>query len=782
MDSVIGLLIKKPQSIFSNGCVQQSYFLYKLLLKTGYDVKLMTMEQNYSTFEINDVPIVKLNIMDDLSNLRALIFTSATVNNKPWLDKLDLHGVKIINLICGNLYILHQEQHVFGKHNIIKDSLNSGIDENWLLPMYDYARSYINFLTKKPVHITPYVWDTDLIRAYVEKNSLGALGNFSKNRRNCMRINFLIFEPNMSIHKTSHIPLLIAENYHVRNPGVVNKVFHFCSDTVRGLSSNSDGSHSMSTSNIESLNIYKEHMIESNPRVIMPHILNQIEIVSGNQKCLNIVLSHNIKNELNFLHLELFYLGYPIVHNCTPYKGNLLYYNDSDLDCAIAKINKARELYSLPPNKILDYQRELKKIIDLFSPNKKESIAKYKKQLDATCVERDIDRKHFRIKDAFLSELTFTGDFYERDAKCIVLCISKPNHITQCIAFLKSLYTTPNKIAIEVYYSVGSNVLTTQIQEEIRSLFSGCDDIDVEGVSHIQFINIFSEENIHVPENFKEKWDPANHVDRPLPAKLLKLLAMANSKYRYVMMCDSSVVLCQNPILYFNSQQFIDVGNVFWSHLWKYDTRSADNLITTWCLSKYYGHPIPTHDSTVDASVFLFDKHKCKGVIELLLRICDEYEYFERFVTENDDIFKFVFKVLGKRMFIISQHPGIVGNQFVEQFLGHGIVQQIKEHVVAFFNFDCVPFNTRNLDMSYELILWPTSSNKKIGRKIIHDVISYTAPSLEENIQCSRIPGEMKNMFKGINDVLKNVAQKDCFHHVISHIDTSVDVGEFITH
>ena len=42
------------------------------------------------------------------------------------------------------------------------------------------------------------------------------------------------------------------------------------------------------------------------------------------------MISNNIRNGLNFIHLECFTLGIPIIHNCEPYKHNGLFYEDSD--------------------------------------------------------------------------------------------------------------------------------------------------------------------------------------------------------------------------------------------------------------------------------------------------------------------------------------------------------------------------------------------------------------------------------------------------------------------
>ena len=43
-----------------------------------------------------------------------------------------------------------------------------------------------------------------------------------------------------------------------------------------------------------------------------------------------LMISNNIRNGLNFIHLECFTLNIPIIHNCKPYKSSGVFYEDSD--------------------------------------------------------------------------------------------------------------------------------------------------------------------------------------------------------------------------------------------------------------------------------------------------------------------------------------------------------------------------------------------------------------------------------------------------------------------
>ena len=359
----IGIFIKKPENIFSNGCVQQALFIKKLIINAGYDVDFLTIEKDYNVFEISNDPIVYADDTYDFSNYTCLIFASLVLlskNNKTYIENLKKYHKPLINMICGNLFILHQEEFVFNHHNIFSNYLQDYITENWVLEMYDYSKDYIKFLTNIPTKVTPYVWDVDIIEKYIQTNNLKNEGN-----RDHSKINLLMFEPNMSIHKNALVPLLICEEYYRRHKDRVNKVFVFCGDKVINNSN-----HSM----LSTLDIVKDAKLESYGRIIMPYIM---DVINNQTSFLNIVVSYNLLNRLNFLHLELFHIGVPIIHNCEPFKDNEMYFQNYDLEYAVSLIEKTRTTFDKNV-----YKNKCSKIIEYFSSRNHARIQEYKTLID----------------------------------------------------------------------------------------------------------------------------------------------------------------------------------------------------------------------------------------------------------------------------------------------------------------------------------------------------------------------------------------------------------------
>lgn len=321
----VGVLIKKPESLFTNGCVQQALFIHKMLnMIADCKCNFVTIENEYEIYD--ELFPIKISHLHDneIKTYDIILMVSLTLSdtiNKDILQKIKNNNVKLIDILCGNLYILLQEEFVFNTHNIMKNYNNSYIDEVWVLEMYGYSQSYLDLVYNVPVKILPYVWDVDVIKSYIKKENIQL-----KNKSNNEKVNICIYEPNMSIHKNAFVPLLIAERFYKKYPNRLNKIYVFCKEKFD------------SNGYFERMSILKDGKVETYSRIIMPYSLN---IIQANNDFKTIVLSYTMMNNLNFLHLELFYLGRQIVHNCEPFNNGLLY-DSFDVCKAVDLLEKAR--------------------------------------------------------------------------------------------------------------------------------------------------------------------------------------------------------------------------------------------------------------------------------------------------------------------------------------------------------------------------------------------------------------------------------------------------------
>ena len=200
--------MKYHKSLFTNGCIQQGYYLYKLLNKIS-DCELITTCKNFTKFGITNTPVNYIDSSKQLDNYSIIIFSSAIIDNCSYLSYCKIAGIKLVNLMVGNYYFINQEEIVFGKHDIISTMNNHFIDEIWMMPMYTHNKEYIEFMTGKKVVIVPYVWDPEIVDLYSKDKQL----KIEYTHKQLDKINIVIMEPNISIHKTCLIPLLIANNF-----------------------------------------------------------------------------------------------------------------------------------------------------------------------------------------------------------------------------------------------------------------------------------------------------------------------------------------------------------------------------------------------------------------------------------------------------------------------------------------------------------------------------------------------------------------------------------------
>ncbi len=359
----IGIFVKKHESIFTNGCVQQGYFVMKALRKAGYDVTFATIDRDYDKFELLNEPIVCVLSLDQLMQYDTFVFSSLVINQLEFISYLKLLGIKVVNQMVGNYFILNAEEFVFGHHDgVIATMVNQYIDEIWLMPMYENCIEYISYITNKPVKISPYVWDDEFIQKYITMKGitpkyLPPPELVYKNKP----LDIVIMEPNLSVHKNSLVPLLICNKFFTKYPDRLGQIY-----LVSKPSHNEKWKDS-----IKHLEIVKYNKITSFQRMISLEVFHSLRAKEA-KFC---VLSTNIRNGLNFLHLECFVLDIPIVHNCKPYSKNGLYFEDSDNLCAMDEATKHLEnIFNTPykpPNAV-------SAILDTYHSENKKNYIGYK--------------------------------------------------------------------------------------------------------------------------------------------------------------------------------------------------------------------------------------------------------------------------------------------------------------------------------------------------------------------------------------------------------------------
>lgn len=352
----IGILVNESKSIFTNGCLQQGYFLLKSFRSIeNVECQFVTADSNFNKFEVVNEDIISLKSSSDLDNFDLIVFSSGSINNNSYMSYCKLKNIKTVNLCVGNYYIINQEEFTFNLHkknDVMTRMYNKFLDHVWLMPMYSHNTNYMRYITQKPLSISPYVWDSTFIDNYCLQNKLNMNYNPKKDL-----LDIVILEPNVSIHKTALVPLLICEEFYNKHPDKLGKIYLFCEP-------DSDFKEKLWY-----LNIIKHKKIEFFKRMISMDLYNSLNNLGKKY----VVLSSNIRNGLNFLHLECFKLNIPIIHNCKPFQTSGLYFQEDDnLDDYPTAIKHLVSIY----NK--DYNQNSNLILDKYDPKNIENINNYK--------------------------------------------------------------------------------------------------------------------------------------------------------------------------------------------------------------------------------------------------------------------------------------------------------------------------------------------------------------------------------------------------------------------
>ncbi len=164
-------------------------------------------------------------------------------------------------------------------------------DAVWLTPQHAATyRGWCEAIYRCPVQIAPQTWSPRFVQAF-------APSGFGY-RRGRPRWRVGILDPNITVMKTSHMPMLAAEAAFRQKPDAFEAIY------VTNALRLKDDAHFASFAG--SLSAVKARIMTVEPRFIGAQFLAD--------HC-EAVVTHQWMNALNYLYWEALYGGYPLVHN-----------------------------------------------------------------------------------------------------------------------------------------------------------------------------------------------------------------------------------------------------------------------------------------------------------------------------------------------------------------------------------------------------------------------------------------------------------------------------------
>lgn len=315
----------KSKSLWSNGINQNAIYLARILKKAGYSVHLVSHHIDLCDKgflkNVNDLGFKIIGAQESYKiRYNLIIALGLSIDKSALLEyKKKNKNVKLISYKCGNQFIVDMESLMFSAYegrwkglNISEDS-DAIPDQTWSIPQMENSNlDYYRFLYKQDkATVVPFVWDPIAIESLTDAMSDKNYGTYTN--RNIDRIGVL--EPNISIMKNMLHPIMTCD--------FLYREFKFKSLMLVGAKHMA--SHERLMQILKPTDMFKSGIVTAEGRHPTINILNEY--------C-DIILSWQWENNLNYLYLDVAWMGWPIVHNGNLCKDIGYYYDGFNADMA----------------------------------------------------------------------------------------------------------------------------------------------------------------------------------------------------------------------------------------------------------------------------------------------------------------------------------------------------------------------------------------------------------------------------------------------------------------
>lgn len=354
----VGLLINNGSQMFSNGIIQNAYFMYVCFKQIGIESVFLTHDDS-SRLEYKNLPICKIttNLLEfDPSEFHTIITITRSMG-KELYDHLKSYKVAIVSFICGNTLLHAEEEFVRGPYNNnVTTFIGKGscVDEAWVIPSYEHSLDYIETTRGIPGFIVPHLWSPEVLLNHAKQhyaaNESDLLYNIAIHTGK--KIEIIIMEPNLALFKNSWVPIIAADKLYKEHPDLIEFVFAF---------NFPDHNNSWNMAD----NCYLGSKLRRFKRLSVSEILKSF----NTHESIPIFLSYQLYNSLNYLYYEILYFGYPLVHNSPDLDGCGYYYPEHNLSKCVEQILLAYKSHNKNALTYIDKSREYLKRVDPLDPD-----------------------------------------------------------------------------------------------------------------------------------------------------------------------------------------------------------------------------------------------------------------------------------------------------------------------------------------------------------------------------------------------------------------------------
>ena len=327
-------IITGDTGLFSNGLIQNAYFLYEVFTRMGHTCHLLSYNKSYTKLDYNDIPI--RTISEDDAVFRAsdykMIITVAMGITESMYKKCKVAGVRVIGFICGNSLLMNMEDFKTSPPTGSIIGKERPVDELWVIEAFDFMKPYLELLRGAPVRLVPHLWSPRLLETVVTerfKKPVSAL-LYSPTIHTSKQIEIIVLEPNMNVVKTALIPLMAAERVFLDAKELINEVYIF--------------NYPVENKNAEA--ILGNLTVKAKVRKFKSLHIGDILTHFNAKDTMPVFVCHQLYTPWNYLYYELLYFGYPLIHNSPRLKEYGYYYNEFDIEGCARQIRLAHEIHN----------------------------------------------------------------------------------------------------------------------------------------------------------------------------------------------------------------------------------------------------------------------------------------------------------------------------------------------------------------------------------------------------------------------------------------------------
>lgn len=365
----ISVLTHSGQNIWENGLGQNVVFLAQSLRRLP-DVENVVLlncgDQHALPPQVDPArPGFALVRPEDATELIDVAIEMSGALDVRWLDYLRARGKKVVWYCAGNPYAALVEPPVFGFDG--HAGRTGRHDEIWMLPEHFQFAPMMRTLHRCPVHCVPYLWSPQFVdarAAEVEAAGLAFGWRGAEPDATAPRgLRVAIFEPNISVVKTSSISMLACDEAYRRQPGAVA--------SMRVLNTLHMVDHLTMLHFANSLSLVRDHKAL---------FLGRHDFVGHMAEHADAVVAHQWANDQNYSYLDALHGGYPLIHNSPWLRDAGYYYPDFDAATGADRLLEAARTHDA---RLGDYRRSARAVIDSLHPLHAANLRGHAQRLEA---------------------------------------------------------------------------------------------------------------------------------------------------------------------------------------------------------------------------------------------------------------------------------------------------------------------------------------------------------------------------------------------------------------